>query len=102
PQLLEDQSEHLRVVELNENTVVLGWFDLETGKPTGKTMQVAYDLSPSVSYALQGQAPVEGGKGVAMRRMGVLRPGQDHDNQARRGNQESGMAAREPSPEIPP
>ena len=96
PQLLEDQSESLRVVELNEDTVVLGWLDIETGELTGKTMQVAYDLTPTVGVALQGQPVVEGEEGLAMRRMGVIRVGQD------RKKVESGMAARNPSSEIPP
>jgi len=96
PQLLEDQSESLRVVELNEDTVVLGWLDIETQELTGKTMQVAYDLTPTVGVALQGQTLVEGEEGLAIRRMGVIRVGQD------RKKIESGMAARDPSTEIPP
>ncbi len=97
PQLLPDQSENLRVVEINEDTVVLGWLDIETDELTGKTMQVAYDLTPSIGYALQGQ-PKDGdtAAGTASRRMGVLRVGQD------RKKAETGMAARQPSPEIPP
>src|SRR5690606_29244548 len=73
PQLLEDQSENLRVVELNEDMVVLGWLDIETGDLTGKTMQVAYDLTPSIGYALHGQGPDSAREGLATRRMGVLR-----------------------------
>jgi hypothetical protein len=97
PQLLEDQSENLRVVELNEDTVVLGWLDIETNELTGKSMQVAYDLSPSVTIALQGQVETGAdGEGVVMRRMGVLRVGQD------RKKSESGVAAREAANQIPP
>lgn len=97
PQLLEDQSENLRVVELSEDTVVLGWLDIETNELTGKSMQVAYDLSPSVSIALQGQVETgEDEEGIVMRRMGVLRVSQD------RKKSESGMAAREASKTIPP
>jgi hypothetical protein len=97
PQLLEDQSENLRVVELSEDTVVLGWLDIETKELTGKSMQVAYDLSPSVSIALQGQIDTgEDEEGIVMRRMGVLRIGQE------RKKSESGMAARESSNPIPP
>ncbi len=96
PQLLPDQSENLRVVEINEDTVVLGWLDIETNELTGKTMQVAYDLTPSIGYALQGQPKDESAAGVATRRMGVLRVGQD------RKKAEAGMAARPSSPEVPP
>jgi hypothetical protein len=89
--------ENLRVVELNEDTVVLGWLDIETNELTGKSMQVAYDLSPSVTIALQGQVETGGGEeGVSMRRMGVLRVGQD------RKKSESGMAAREAANQVPP
>jgi hypothetical protein len=96
PQLLEDQGENLKVMEINEDSVVLGWLDIETAEPTGKTMQVAYDLSPSVSYALHGQsvAPSENGE-VAEVRMGVLRVDRD------RRKKEAGMASRNPAPEIP-
>ncbi len=95
PQLLRDQSESLRVVELNEDTVVLGWLDLETGALTGKTMQVAYDLTPSVGYALQGQ-PVDAGTEEGSRPMGVLRVSED------RKRTDPGMAAREESTPLPP
>lgn len=97
PQLLEDQSENLRVVELSEDTVVLGWLDIETNELTGKSMQVAYDLSPSVSIALQGQIETgENEDGIVMRRMGVLRVTED------RKKAESGMASRDSSNPIPP
>lgn len=96
PQLLEEQSESLRVVELSEDTVVLAWIDPETGELTGKTMQVAYDLTPSVGYALHGQAGEADEEGVVARRMGVLRVGED------RKRREAGMASRAPTNEIPP
>jgi hypothetical protein len=96
PHLLEDQSENLRVVEVTEDAVVLGWLDIETNELTGKSMQVAYDLSPSVTVALQGQVATDDEEGIVMRRMGVLRVGQD------RKKSESGMAAREASNPIPP
>lgn len=96
PQLLPNQSESLRVVEISEDTVVLGWLDLETHELTGKTMQVAYDLTPSVGYALHGQPRDELADGAAPPRMGVLRVGQD------RKKAEAGMAARRPAPEVPP
>ena len=98
PQLLQEQSENLKVVEINEDTVILGWLDIETGEPTGKTMQVAYDLTPMVSYALHGQeAPVvdEHSGEVAERAMGVLRVGQE------RKKTESRMAAGKQGPKIP-
>ncbi|MEM7600437.1 MAG: hypothetical protein AAF357_03355, partial [Verrucomicrobiota bacterium] len=62
PQLLENQTENLKVIEVSEDSVVLGWMDIETGDLTGKTMQMSYDLNPSVSYALHGQErSAEGG-----------------------------------------
>lgn len=87
PQLIEDQSESLRVVELNEDTVVLGWLDLESGELTGKTMQVSYDLAPKVSYALHGQTAGESGEEPVQRLMGVMRIGEE------RRNHEPGSAA---------
>lgn len=95
PQLLEDQSENLKVVELNENTVVLGWLDIETNELTGKTMQVSYDLSAKVGYALHGQDPAADNGEVVARRMGVLRIEQE------RKRQEGKMAARSQDEEIP-
>ncbi|MCB1203172.1 MAG: hypothetical protein KDN18_02850 [Verrucomicrobiae bacterium] len=97
PPLLEDQSENLQVIELSDDTVVLGWLDIETNELTGKSMQVAYDLSPSIVYALHGQeSDPSSPDGVAMRKMGVLRVGQD------RKRHESSMASRQSSEEIPP
>lgn len=96
PQLLEDQSESIRVIELTEDTVVLGWLDSNTGELNGKTAQVAYDLSPRVGYALQGQERPTGEDSVAAVRMGVLWVAQD------RKKQEAGMAARAGQNDIPP
>ena len=97
PQLIVDQSEQLQVIEVNEDTVILGWLDIETGELTGKTTQVAYDLSPSIAYALHGQSAGEVSKDgkTAERRMGVLRIGQD------RKRFESEMAAKDPSKKVP-
>src|SRR6056297_1259759 len=82
PELLEDQSESLKVIEVTEDSLVLGWLDVETLEPTGKTMQIPYDLTASVSYALHGQpnGEVEPGT-VAKRRMGVMRIGQERKKQ---------------------
>lgn len=97
PQLLEEQSENLKVLEINEDTVILGWLDIESNEPTGKTMQVAYDLTPMVTYALHGQeAPIADEEGeVAERRMGVMRVGQE------RKKLESRIAAGRKGPEVP-
>lgn len=95
PQLIVDQSERLQVIEVNDDTVILGWLDVETGELTGKTTQVAYDLSPSISYALHGQSLAAEGR-PAERRMGVLRIGQD------RKRFETEMAERDPSRNVPP
>jgi hypothetical protein len=96
PQLLEDQSEILQVLELSEDAAVLGWIDRETNQVTGKTIQVSYDLAPSVSYALQGQAGEERGEGEAAPRMGVIRVNDD------RKAREADMAARGSGNGIPP
>ncbi len=98
PQLLEDQSEDLKVIEVGDDSVILGWLDIETGELTGKTMQMAYDLTPSVAYALQGQRRTisdEGTVQMAERRMGVLYIGQE------RKRQQSQMAANDPAKKLP-
>jgi hypothetical protein len=98
PKLLEDQSEDLKVIEVSDDSVVLGWLDIETGELTGKTMQMAYDLSPSISYALHGQERTiseDGAVQMAERRMGVLHIGQE------RKKQQSQMAANDPAQRLP-
>tara|TARA_R110000850_G_scaffold185992_6_gene311918 strand:+ start:431 stop:1147 length:717 start_codon:yes stop_codon:yes gene_type:complete len=92
PQLLEDQSATLQVVEVTTDLIVLGWVDVESGELTGKSMPISYDLSPSVSYALHGQSNAEStdpGQ-PSERRMGVFRL----DN--KQLNRVSGMASRPP------
>ena len=99
PKILEDQTEDLQVIEVSEDAVVLGWLDIETGELTGKTMQMAYDLSPTVTYALHGQERTiteEGSTQMAERRMGVLYIGQE------RRKQRSQMAANDPANKLPP
>lgn len=78
PQLLEEQSENLKVLSIGEDTVVLGWIDIASGEASGKTMQVSYDLSPRVSYALHGQESPAAQEEGNERRMGVLHPGRPH------------------------
>ncbi len=95
PQLLVDQSENLQVIEISEDTVVLGWLDIETNSPTGKTMQVPYDLTPQVTYALHGQEATGEEGEVVERQMGVLRIGQE------RKKNEAKMISQNKSPEIP-
>jgi hypothetical protein len=98
PPLLPEQSEALQVVEVSEDSVILAWLDIETGKPTGKTMQMAYDLSPSVTYALHGQPQSmdDEEEGVAERRMGVMRIGQE------RKRLETRIAEKDPGRKLPP
>lgn len=87
PPILPDQTERLRVAEIGGDMVVLDWLDPTSGKATGKTMQIAYDLTPSVSYALHGQSASEarteteltGSSGPAM---GVIRPDQSKKHSA--------------------
>ncbi len=54
-QLIPDQTENLKVIDITQNEINFGWLDVETGELTGKTMQIAYDLSPGVRYLLPGQ-----------------------------------------------
>ena len=91
PQLLTNQTQQLKVTEITENKIVLGWLDIETGELTGKTMQLPFDLSPSVIYVLHGQggAVIPGVKKT--RQMGVLKPAspsatQGFEIEGRRGN----------------
>lgn len=98
PKLLEDQTEDLQVIEVSDESVVLGWLDIETGELTGKTMQMAYDLTPSVTYALHGQERTlnrDGDLQMAERRMGVLYIGQE------RKKQRNQMAASDPARKLP-
>ncbi len=57
PPLLQQQVETLKVIDISDNSIILGWLDVETREPTGKTMQVTYDLTPRITYALHGQGP---------------------------------------------
>ena len=56
PQLILNQTQELKVVGIDEEKIVLGWMDVETGELTGKTMQLPYDLRPNVNYVLKGQS----------------------------------------------
>ncbi len=87
PQLIPDQTEHLQVIRVTKENILLGWLDIETHELTGKTVQISYDLSPSVSYALQGQGNIEEQDGPSRRVMGLLR----HDDVQMR--QIEGMAS---------
>lgn len=74
PQLLPNQVEALKVVEVSESSIILGWLDVETNKLTGKTMQVGYDLTPKITFALQGQPTTNSADGEpAERQLGVMR-----------------------------
>lgn len=97
PKLIEDQTESLKVIEVNEDGLVLAWLDIETGEPTGKTMPIAYDLSPSIAYALHGQPGGDGAAGASAKPlMGVMRIGQD------RKKHETQMAEKDPATKLPP
>lgn len=75
PQLIINQTQFLKVVEVTNDKVELGWLDVETGELTGKTMRISYDLGPSVAYVLQGQVGASGSDGLQReQQMGVLRP----------------------------
>ncbi|MEM9016417.1 MAG: hypothetical protein AAGC68_05340 [Verrucomicrobiota bacterium] len=94
PQLLEEQSANLKVIEVSEDSIILGWMDIETGALTGKTMQIGYDLSANVAYALHGQSG-SGEEGLARRKMGILRIGEE------RKKEEAVMAEKDPAKRVP-
>lgn len=71
PPLLANQTHHLKVIDLTSNKIILGWLDIETGALTGKTLQINYDLAPTVQYVLQGQGSSTARKS---QEMGLLRP----------------------------
>ena len=98
PKLLVDQTENLQVTELTEDSITLGWMDVETGELTGKSMQVAYDLSPSITYQLSGQnllADSKRGATPAKPKMGVLRIGKQRRVQA------AELYAKDPARNLP-
>ena len=87
PQLLKSQTQNLKVIDVAEKKIVLGWVDLETGQLTGKTMKIIYDLTPTVRYVLQGQVGNTEQGGIAKRpEMGILRPRRIPDNSGFVGN----------------
>lgn len=67
PQLLTNQTQFIKVVDIAETKIVLEWLDPETGALTNKKIRIPYDLTPSVKYVLQGQP--EGGT-----ELGAFRP----------------------------
>jgi hypothetical protein len=73
PQLIPNQTQHLKVVDVAEEKIVLGWLDVESGELTGKTLQINYDVKPVIRYVLQGQTAPVGGL-LAAPEMGVLKP----------------------------
>ncbi len=79
PQLISNQTQHLKVVDLAEEKIVLGWMDVESGELTGKTLQINYDVKPAVRYVLQGQTTQSGD--AAAPEMGVLKPKRGSYNQ---------------------
>ncbi|MCB1085558.1 MAG: hypothetical protein KDM63_00810 [Verrucomicrobiae bacterium] len=72
--VIENQTENLRVENIDDTTIELAWIDLETGKLTGKQLKLFYDLSPKVRFLLKGQEA--GDDLVADRKYGVFHP--DH------------------------
>ncbi len=80
PQLIPSQTEHLQVIRVTKENILLGWLDIESYELTGKTVQISYDLGPSVSYALHGQGEIDE-DGPARRLMGVIRSDDLHMKQ---------------------
>lgn len=97
PQLLEDQTEVLRVEKIDSEMVVLEWLDTKTGQATGKTMQVLYDLRPSVGYVLQGQLASNQAENSAPV-MGVLRTASTQAPQAEQSGTVESSNPRIPTP----
>ncbi len=97
PQIIEDQTVNLQVTELTEESITLGWLDIETMEFTGKTMQVPYDLSPKIMYQLSGQRreSQKSGAPVPKPKMGYLRIGKERRNQAAK------IAAKDPARDLP-
>lgn len=73
PQLIPNQTQQLKVVDVASEKIVLGWMDVESGELTGKTMQLQYNVDPVVRYVLQGQNTSNDGTATRLQ-MGVLRP----------------------------
>ncbi|NNE94274.1 MAG: hypothetical protein HKN23_21715 [Verrucomicrobiales bacterium] len=70
-QLLAEQTEFLKVIEISEDALKFGWLDPESGELTGKTMQIGYDLSPGVRYLLPGQRGLDEEGSTQGRLMGI-------------------------------
>lgn len=99
PPILPDQSEDLKVIDVTEDSITLGWVDVETGVLTGKTMQVGYDLSPIIKYQLSGQTLPEVANQANGRRIepdyGVMRIGKQRRVQLSR------IAEEDPAKDLP-
>ncbi|MDF1812558.1 MAG: hypothetical protein P1V20_10095 [Verrucomicrobiales bacterium] len=74
PQLIRNQTQHLKVTDVTPEKIVLGWLDVESGELTGKTMPIFYDVKPVVRYVLQGQTGAVSVGGVDQLEMGILKP----------------------------
>ena len=74
PQLVSNQTQHLKVVDITSDKIVLGWMDVESGELTGKTMQIAYDVTPGVRYVLRGQTGKLRDGAVNQLEMGIIKP----------------------------
>lgn len=73
--VIPDQTENLIVENVNEASIELAWIDMETGKLTGKRLNLTYDLSAKIRYVLKGQAYLaarDGSTTPAQPQMGVL------------------------------
>lgn len=84
PQLLPNQNDLLKVTEVTEEAVTLSWVDAETGVMTGRTMQLTYDLTPTIAYGLPGQPTIldSSGNPSPSSTMGVMRLGQQRKKEA--------------------
>lgn len=73
-QVIPNQTENLIVENVNEASIELAWIDMETGKLTGKRLNLTYDLSAKVRYVLKGQNALLAGDGSnpTPPQMGVL------------------------------
>lgn len=74
PPLVHPQTDQLKILEITPEYLTIAWIDPESNQPTGKTMQLQYDLSPTITYGLPGQLSGTG-ESEANQRLGVMNIG---------------------------
>ncbi len=84
PKLIPVQNDALKVTEITEEALTLSWVDTESGVLTGKTLQLTFDLTPTIQYGLPGQPVIldTSGNPSPSTVMGVMRLGQERKKEA--------------------